>query len=229
MNCFIKGVYSYDYQYDLFFQKIISIWLIIFIIAANLMLIGCQSIEKDDSVIAGTVWKSGISYYFYLNTTTYDIYKNENGVWVQIGNIKGHKLLADLMSNYLELYATEDNVFGTILNLDQINLVRASLGYPSASESCRLSSAYNIYLRSGEKISLIDNKNYKYFLYAQCGPTPQAVSSDDRLNVMNSWTTDTFTVKYSGWYSITMAKSDMSEFDEAIISNQTLADYIYIE
>lgn len=82
---------------------------------------------------------------------------------------------------------------------------------------------------AGQKISLIDNENYKYFLYAQWSSTPQTVSSSDRLKVMSTWATDTFTITYSGWYNITMAKSDMSEFDKTFIATQTLADYIYIE
>lgn len=95
--------------------------------------------------------------------------------------------------------------------------------------SARLSSTYNIYLTAGQKISLNDFENYKFFLYVQTGATPTQVSDSDRMLLMSAWATEEFTITTTGWYGITMAKTDMSDFDESVISIQTLADYVIIQ
>ena len=46
---------------------------------------------------------------------------------------------------------------------------------------------------------------------------------------MSAWATEEFTITTTGWYGITMAKTDMSDFDESVISTQTLADYVIIQ
>ena len=148
-------------------------------------------------------------------------------------NTAGHKYIASIMANGLNnlsaIELTQSQVSYEIKPLNSISLNIASTYYPSASETCRLSSNTNIYLQAGQKITLKDNVNFKYYLYAQTSATPTQIDSDNRLSIMSGWAQDTFTITSAGWYGITLAKDDMSEFDATITSSQTLADYFTID
>ena len=142
-------------------------------------------------------------------------------------NTEGHRHIANIMENYLNLYSADNYALET-KSLNEISVEIASPYYPSSTPTCRLSSTYNVYLEEGQTLVINDGENFKFFLYPQTGATPKQVSESDRLSIMSTWSTTKYTATSSGWYGITMAKSDMSEFNFAITSTQTLADYFTI-
>ncbi len=112
--------------------------------------------------------------------------------------------------------------------LNEISVSIASPYYPSSEVTKRLSSTYNVYLSAGQTLTIKDGTNYRFFLYPQTGATPTQVGDDVRLQIMDTWSTTSYTPTTSRWVGITMSKSDNSVFSAATVASQTLADYFTI-
>ncbi len=146
-------------------------------------------------------------------------------------NTEGHKYIANIMRTYLDMYAVGgEGVFeNRVKELSEIAVDRVSPYFPSTTPEARLSSVYNVYLKKGQTLSLKDSENYKFFLYTQKSAIVTEVTEPGRYEVMTTWATGDYVVETTGWYGITMAKVDMSNFDADTVASQTLADYFTIQ
>lgn len=168
-------------------------------------------------------------------------------------NDAGHELIANLMQNYLELFATnqplskgdggqetptpgegggtenpeEPDDGGEALEWETIGFEKGNLFGASSgnAQANRMSSLKNIYLTKDQTISILNNSTYKYFLYPQTGYDRTQVSASNLTAVMDQWATGPYVAVTSGWYGVVIAKNDDTDFDNTTISNSKLSDF----
>ncbi len=94
-------------------------------------------------------------------------------------------------------------------------------GASTATATNRATVIKNIYLKANTVISVKDASKYKYSLYNQNGETIEYAS-----NITGGWTTNNYTITSDGWYGISIATVDDSNFDLGGTDSNIITAYI---
>lgn len=137
-------------------------------------------------------------------------------------NAEGHEIIADIMKNWLKLYA---DTFPKLIEDDSSDSIEVQAGNAydgsHANDSTRASTSRNIYLTSGTVISLKDTTTYKYGVY-------QSTSEFGTQSTLISggWITNNYTIESDGWYGIAFARIDNANFDFDNVDSTKLNTYL---
>ena len=139
-------------------------------------------------------------------------------------NAEGHEIIADIMKNWLKLYA---DTFPRLIEDDSSDSIEVQAGNrydgSHANDLNRASITNNVYLKSGTVISLKDTATYKYGVYQTTSE-----SGTQSTLISGGWITKDYTVESDGWYGIAFARNDNANFDFDNVDSTKFDDYINI-
>lgn len=138
-------------------------------------------------------------------------------------NTEGHKLIANIMKNHLNLYATSESKPEVTPNyeFEIVHGNKFSTDAATASNTTRATLSKNIYLEKDTVVSVKNTELYEVAVYKQTSETITTGSS------ISGGFKDTYTVTESGYYGFVFAKKDTSSFNFSTDSKE-FYDYVTV-
>ena len=122
---------------------------------------------------------------------------------------------SNLLIDYIEFLKEAETDFNMTLQVGN------DYGSTTGDATNRASLTKNIYLKSGTVISVKDTSKYKYSLYSQTSENLEYTS-----NITGGWTTENYTITTNGWYGISLATVDNSDFDLGGTDSNIITGYL---
>ncbi len=136
-------------------------------------------------------------------------------------NANGHKIIANLMKQYLNLFATGEDkiIISTNYQLELVVGNKFSTDSIIQTNTNRVTASKNIYLNKDTIVNVKELGVYNMAVYSQTGEQIMPTS-----NISGGFT-DSFTISESGYYGFVLSKDDGSEFNFSTESKE-FYDYV---